>query len=82
MPVQDVLQTRAYAYFKLGQYQRAIQDYDAALRADARLASSLYGRGVAKLKIGDRKGEADISAAKAINPSLPAKWRKPASLLD
>ena len=34
-------------------------------------ANSLYGRGMAKLKSGDRAGgDADIAAAKAINPDI------------
>ena len=67
---ESALEIRGYAYYKLGQYKRAIQDYDAALGRNARLASALYARGVAKLKSGDLKGEADISAAKAINPVI------------
>lgn len=55
---------------KLGQYERAIQDYDAALRINARLAPSLYGRDIAKLKRGDAKGESDLKAAKAIDPLI------------
>jgi tetratricopeptide (TPR) repeat protein len=69
------LDSRGDVYFKLGQFQRAIQDYDAALTRDERLAPALFARGTAKLKVGDPKGQADIAAAKAINPyiaNLPA----------
>ena len=66
----DALNSRANAYLKLGQFQRAIQDYDAALRRDGRFAPALYARGVSKLKMGDAKGDADITAAKAINPYI------------
>jgi TonB family protein len=64
------LNNRGITYLKLGQYERAIQDYDAALRINARLAPSLYGRGVAKQKRGDAKGESDLKAARAIDPMI------------
>jgi hypothetical protein len=42
-------------------------DFDAALQIESKLASSLYGRGLAKLKEGDRVGaDTDIAAAKEI----------------
>ncbi len=62
--------SRGMIYFKLGQFDRAIADYEAALRLDPKLAGSLYGRGVAKLKKGDKAGDADIAAAKAIRPDI------------
>jgi hypothetical protein len=38
-------------------------------------ASSFYGRGFAKLKKGDSAGgEADIAAAKAINPAIAEQY--------
>ena len=38
---------------------------------DPKDADSLYGRGLAKLKSGDKAGgEADIAAAKAIKPDI------------
>ena len=64
------MDTRGYAYFKLGQFQQAIQDYEAALRAYPGMASTLYQRGVAKLKLGDGTGEVDIAAARSINSRI------------
>jgi hypothetical protein len=49
---------------------KAIADYDAALQLDAKRATALYGRGLAKAKKGDASGEADIAAAKAIKPDI------------
>jgi tetratricopeptide (TPR) repeat protein len=64
-----VLDSRGFVYLKLGDYDRAIADYDAALKNNPKIAYSLYGRGVAKLKKGDNdSGNSDIAAAKAINP--------------
>jgi hypothetical protein len=41
------------------------------LRSDPKLASALYGRGLARLKMGDKAGgDADISAAKTIHAKV------------
>ena len=52
----DALDSRGLAYLKKGQWDAAIADYNAALRLNPKLASSLYGRGLAKLKNGDTNG--------------------------
>jgi tetratricopeptide (TPR) repeat protein len=58
-------------YLKMGQFDAAIRDYDAALRLNPNIAESLYGRGIAKFKKGDRAaGTSDIEAARAINPQI------------
>ena len=66
------------AYLRLNRLDEAIADYDALLKIDAKMAHSLYGRGLAKLKKGNRDGgEADIAAAKAIKAEIAdefAKW--------
>jgi tetratricopeptide (TPR) repeat protein len=41
---------------KMGQFDTAIDDYNSALRFEPKLASALYGRGLAKLKKGDNVG--------------------------
>ncbi len=70
------LDTRGYAFLRLGQPEKAVSDYDAALRIDPKQASSLYGRGVAELRLGRKsQGDADIAAAAALAPGLPA-WAK------
>jgi len=59
--------TLGFVYLKLGQFDRAIATYSAALQIDPKSVYSLYGRGMAKLKTGDTAGgEADIAASKAI----------------
>jgi tetratricopeptide (TPR) repeat protein len=63
------LDSRGFIYLKMGQFDDAIRDYDAALNGDPKIAESLYGRGVAKMKKGD-DGNADIAAAKALNPNI------------
>jgi tetratricopeptide (TPR) repeat protein len=63
--------SRGLIYLKMGQFGAAVDDYSSALRSDPKLASALYGRGLAKLKMGDRAGgDADISAAKTIETRI------------
>ena len=46
-------------------------DYDAARNLNPALVSSLYGRGLAKIKSGDAAGgEADIARAKKLKPDV------------
>jgi Flp pilus assembly protein TadD len=55
----------------MGQFDTAIDDYNSALRFEPKLASALYGRGIAKLKRGDKIGsDSDISAAKTIHATI------------
>jgi len=47
----------------------AINEYNASLQLDPNHSRSLYGRGLAKLKSGDKAGgEADMAAAVKIAP--------------
>ena len=56
---------------KSGQAKNAIADFDAALKINPRLTSSLYGRGLAKQRNGAMsEGELDISNAKAMDPNI------------
>ena len=55
----------------MGRLGAAIDDYSSALRFDPKLASALYGRGLAKLKQRDKVGgDTDIAAAKTIQASI------------
>ena len=63
--------SRGLAYLKMGQPDAAINDFNSALRVDPKLASALYGRGLARLKNGDKAGgDADISAARTIQAGI------------
>src|SRR5262249_21259647 len=57
---------RAAIWGKKGYFNRAIAEFDAALKIFPNHARSLYGRGLVKLLKGDASGNADIAAAKAI----------------
>jgi len=66
--------SRGLVQLRLGAYDKAIADYDAALALQPKTAWSLYGRGVAEIKTGHAaEGQADIAAATAINAELPAQ---------
>jgi tetratricopeptide (TPR) repeat protein len=62
--------SRGLTQLKLGEWDLAIDDYSSALRLDPKLASSLYGRGVAKRKKGDPTGDADVAAARKIKANI------------
>ncbi len=71
------LDGRAYAYLRLGEYDKAIKDYNAVLAANPRVASSLYGRGIAKLRSDDTAGgSADIEAAKTVDPRIAEEFAR------
>lgn len=73
--VANTLENRGFAYLKMGQYERAIADYDAGLRLNpGNRADYLYGRGLAKLKKGDASGAADIAAAKALHEKIDKEF--------
>jgi tetratricopeptide (TPR) repeat protein len=70
-PNAETYDSRGLTYLKLGEYNLAIKDYSSALRLEPKLASAIYGRGLAKLKKGDKTGgQADIAAAKALKESI------------
>jgi tetratricopeptide (TPR) repeat protein len=72
----DYLDTRGFVNLKLGQLDRAMSDYSDALDINPKLSSALYGRGMARLKKGDKRGTADIAAAKAINADIAAQFAR------
>jgi tetratricopeptide (TPR) repeat protein len=69
--------SRGFTYLKIGEWDSAIQDYSSALQHDPRLASALYGRGLAKRKKGDTAGgRADMAAATAIDPNIAGDFAR------
>jgi tetratricopeptide (TPR) repeat protein len=69
--------TRGFLRLRRNEFALAVTDYDAALRDYPRLASSLYGRGIAKLRLGQsREGNADLAAAAKIEPGIAATYAK------
>jgi tetratricopeptide (TPR) repeat protein len=66
-----LLANRALVRLRLGDYDKAVRDYDASLKIEPNKAWTLYGRGVAKIKKGQHAvGEADIDEAVKIAPKV------------
>ena len=62
---------RALAFENKDDYTHAIADYTDALRINPNDADALLYRGLDKKRLGDKHGgEADIEAAKQINPNI------------
>ncbi len=67
--------TRGFVYLKLGKPDQALVEYDAALKIDANRALSLFGRGLARGKLGKTaEGETDKAAARALDPTVDAQF--------
>jgi tetratricopeptide (TPR) repeat protein len=63
-----------FADLRAHAFQDAISDYSSAIRVDALPARSLYGRGIAKLKIGDGSGFADVADAKVVQTNIAEQF--------
>jgi tetratricopeptide (TPR) repeat protein/predicted aspartyl protease len=64
--------SRGLTRLRLGDYDKAIADYDTAIQLRPKDAWSLYGRGIAKIRKSKKsEGEADINAATQIAPDMP-----------
>jgi tetratricopeptide (TPR) repeat protein len=74
--IPQIFAYRGLAYSKLGQFDKALADYDAALTAtkNPNNADWLYGRGVSKLRTGDVTG--GIASAKAIKVDIAEEYAK------
>ena len=58
------------------QYAKAVADFDAALKINERQSASFYGRGLAKLKLGDKAGgEADLARARSLSAGIDTRFR-------
>ncbi len=77
-----VLDSRAMAYFRLGRFEEALKDIDAALSASPELVPSLLMRGVVRRAMGDKGGQDDIRSALARSPSLAPLYTRFGIKLD
>jgi tetratricopeptide (TPR) repeat protein len=79
---KNTLDSRGFVYLKMNNAVASISDYNAALAIDPKMASSLYGRGMAERLQGNQAASgADIAAAEAILPGIAgqfAQWGVPA----
>lgn len=73
----NTLDSLGWVELRRGRFEQSVAAFDSALRKAPRLPSSLYGRGLAELRLGQRTaGEADIAAASALAPQI-AEQRRP-----
>jgi len=70
----SVLDSRALAYYRMGDLEKAKADLDAALLLEPGLSESRLLRGVVRVAQGDKKGSEDIDLALRMNPSLRATY--------
>lgn len=72
-----VLDSRGLVYLRLGNLDSAVHDYDSALHTDPNMATSLYGRGLAELRLDEKaQGEADLAAAEKLDKGVAALFAK------
>ncbi|MGA9581445.1 MAG: DUF3857 domain-containing protein [Allosphingosinicella sp.] len=72
----QALHARGLMNVRLGQWDRAIADYSAALALEPRDYRSLFGRGVARLRKGEREaGERDLADARRYSFDVDAEYR-------
>ena len=65
------LDSRGMVLLRMGRYRDAIDAYNAALAQRPDYDTSLYGRGLARRKLGERdSGNADLNAARAIDAEV------------
>ena len=71
----NMYDSRCLVYLRMGNDAAAISDCSTALQGNAKSASSIYVRGLAKIQAGDRAGgNADIAAAKDLDYQIAEKY--------
>jgi tetratricopeptide (TPR) repeat protein len=72
-----VLVNRALVRYRLGDYDKAMSDYEAALKLQPGSAWARYGRGLVKLKKNQRgEGDKDLAEAVKIAPSVVDGYKR------
>jgi tetratricopeptide (TPR) repeat protein len=67
----NILDSRGFVRFRMGDLKGAITDFDAALTLDPKMPPTLFVRGLAKRRLGDTAGgDADVTAAKRLNAEV------------
>lgn len=71
------IDSKAFILLRLGRYNEAIEQYDAALKLSPKLPAALYGRGIAKWRAGQlAAGDADLKAARAAKPDISDEFAR------
>lgn len=73
----DARETRGFIHLKLGDTETALAEYGASLELDPNRPLALYGRGLAKIRKGDKAGgEADRAAARALHAGIDGEFSR------
>ncbi len=67
-----IYSNRGILWFEQSDYYKAVVDLGEAIALDPLNATSFYHRGLAKLRIGDPSGKADLAKAEELNPEFRA----------
>ncbi|HEV2270486.1 MAG TPA: tetratricopeptide repeat protein [Steroidobacteraceae bacterium] len=71
----DILDSRGLVYLRLGNLKDAVRDYDLALDTNSNMPTSLYGRGLAELRLGEKtQGQQDLAAAEKLNRGIAKRF--------
>jgi tetratricopeptide (TPR) repeat protein/predicted aspartyl protease len=71
-----IFASRGTLRLRMGDYDKAVSDFDAALKLNPKYAWALYGRGVAKTrKQKVAEGETDMKSAQEIAPPIAATFK-------
>jgi tetratricopeptide (TPR) repeat protein len=66
-----------WTYLRLGDAAKAKRAFDGAIKLEAQHFFSLYGRGLAQLRLNDpANGERDLAAARKLKPLIDEEVRK------
>ena len=69
--------SRGFVLLRMARFEESIAEYDRALTIDPTLSASLYGRGIAKHRKGDKSGgDADIEVALKAYPELADEFEE------
>lgn len=73
----DLLTYHGFVRYRMGRYDKAIGDFDDALKLDPKAALTLYCRGLAKLKFKrEEEGRADMAQALKIQPNVADQFNR------
>ena len=71
---RTLLVLRGLVYLKMTRFEQAMADFAAVLEESATQPDALFGRGIARLRRGDRGGNADIEAATRFDPEVAERF--------
>ncbi|WP_336986234.1 DUF3857 domain-containing protein [Altererythrobacter aquiaggeris] len=72
----SALDSRALLHYRAGRKDKALADYEAALKSEPELGSSRYMRGVIRREQGDAGGREDLIFAGRVAPTIAAYYKR------